>query len=104
MSKRRYRPRQSRPISGNFFEMLNARLYILTLSLDGALQPSCTPLEDPVLLREEGQPPLMPTGKDPCLRLFPGDNLIWILPIFFKTPVEFIQLLLGDGHFVGIGR
>jgi hypothetical protein len=46
------------------------------LYLDGALQPSCTPLEDPVLQREEGQPPLTPTGKDPCLRIFPGDDFI----------------------------
>jgi hypothetical protein len=41
------------------------------------------------VLREEGQPPLTPTGKDPCLRLFPGDDFVWILPIFFKPPVEF---------------
>ena len=55
-------------------------------------------------LLREGQPPLTPTGKDPCLRLFPGDDFVWILPIFFKPPVEFVQLLLGDGHFVGIGE
>jgi hypothetical protein len=73
------------------------------LSLDGALQPNCTPLEDPVLQREEGQPPLTPTGKDPCFRIFPGDDFIRILPIFFETPIEFVQLLLSDGDFVGIG-
>ena len=47
---------------------------------------------------------LTPTGKDPCLRIFPGDDFIRILPIFFKTPIEFVQLLLSDGDFVGIGR
>jgi hypothetical protein len=57
-----------------------------------------------LLLREEGQPPLTPTRKDPCLRLFPGNDFVWILTIFFKTPVEFAQLVLGDGHFVGTGR
>ena len=31
----------------------------------------------------------------PCLRLFPGDDFVWILAIFFKTPVEFVQLHLG---------
>ena len=68
------------------------------LSLDGALQPSCTPLEDPVLLREEGQPPLTPTRKDPCLRLFPGDDLVWILAIltlrrtFQRQPFGFPSL------------
>jgi hypothetical protein len=41
------------------------------LSLDGVLEPSCTPLEDRVLQREEGQPPLTSIGKDPRLRLFP---------------------------------
>ncbi len=74
------------------------------LSLDGAFQPIGTPLEDPVPHREESQSPLRPTGQDPCLRLFPGDDFIGILAIFFKTPVEFIQLLLSDGDFVGIGR
>jgi hypothetical protein len=49
------------------FEMLKPQLYILQEELlsplDGALQPSCTPLEDPVLHREEGQPLLTPSGK-----------------------------------------
>jgi hypothetical protein len=71
--------------------------------LTGALQPNYTPLEDPVLQRAEGQPPLRPTGKNPCLRIFPGDDFIRIFPIFFKTSIKFVQLLLGDGNFVGIG-
>ena len=90
------------------FEMLKPEFYILqerrALSLDGALPPSCTPLEDPALQREERRPPLTPTEQDLCLRLFPGDDFIRILPILFKTPIEFVQLLLRDGNFVGIGR
>jgi hypothetical protein len=58
----------------------------------------------PVLQRVEGQPPLTPTGKNPRLRIFPGDDFIRILPIFFETPIQFVQLLLSDGNFVGIGR
>jgi hypothetical protein len=88
--------------------MLKPRVYILQEILFSPVtvlfNPSCTPLEDPVRQREEGQPPLTPTGKDPCLRIFPGDDFIRILPIFFKTPIEFVQLLLSDGNFVGIGR
>ena len=32
---------------------------------------------------------------------FVKDDFVWILAIFFKTPVEFVQLLLGDGHSSG---
>jgi hypothetical protein len=48
------------------------------------------PLEGSVLQRQERQPPLMPTGKDPCLSLFPGDDVIRILAIFFETPIKFV--------------
>jgi hypothetical protein len=86
--------------------MLNPQLYILQEKLLSPLAVLFNPvvrlLEDPVLQREEGQPPLTLIGNDPCLRLFPSDDFIWILAIFFKTPVDFVQLLLRDWDFVGI--
>jgi hypothetical protein len=87
--------------------MLKPQLYILlgktALSLDGALRPNFTPLGDPVLLRRRTTY-INADPKGSLPRLFPSDDFVWILPIFFKTPVKFVQLLLGDGYFVGIGR
>jgi len=77
---------------------------ILLSPLTVLFNPMVTPLGDPVPQREERQSPVRPTGQDPCLRLFPGDDFIGILAIFFKALIEFVQLLLSQGNLVGTGR
>ena len=62
-----------------------------------ALHQSTIGIEDENCLDEPGQ------VKHPLFEKVLSD-LFGIMAIFFKTPVEFVQLLLGDGYFVGIGR
>ena len=88
--------------------MLKAQLYILKEKLFSPLSVLFNPvvrlLKVSFCREKKDNLHLTPTGKDPCLGLFPGDDLIGIVTVFFKTPIEFVQLLLGDRNCVGIGR
>ena len=85
--------------------MLKAQLYILKEKLFSPLSVLFNPvvrlLKVSFCREKKDNLDLTPTGKDPCLGLFPGDDFIRIVTVFFKTPIE---LLLGDRNCVGIGR